>query len=85
MGLEASGTMRCVDCKSVCTAEDLFIIDDQPVLSNCMRRSVKLAISVGGRSFKPDAPRTYLKADILKFGVIDKALIALCFFGWFLW
>ena len=50
-----------------------------PVLSNCMRRSVKLAISVGGRSFKPDAPRTYLKADILKFGVIDKALIALCF------
>ena len=33
---EASETMRCVDCKSVCTAEDLFIIDDQPVCRTCL-------------------------------------------------
>ncbi len=50
-----------------------------PILSNCMRRSAKLAISVEGRSFKPNASRTYLKANTLVFTPIDRMIITLCF------
>lgn len=49
-----------------------------PILANCMRRSAKLAVSVEGRSFRPDASRTYLKAHILTFTALDKALMVLC-------
>lgn len=46
-----------------------------PILANCIRRSSKLAVSVEGRAFKPDALRTYLKEDILKFKSLDRALV----------
>ena len=48
-----------------------------PILANCIRRSSKLAISVEGRAFKPDASRTFLKEDILKFKVLDRVLVTL--------
>lgn len=49
-----------------------------PILANCMRRAAKLAVSVEGRAFKPEASRTYLKADILKFTTLDRVLMAAC-------
>jgi energy-coupling factor transport system permease protein len=49
-----------------------------PILANCMRRAAKLAVSVEGRAFKPDASRTYLKADILTFTTLDRVLVVLC-------
>jgi energy-coupling factor transport system permease protein len=49
-----------------------------PILANCMRRAANLAVSVEGRAFKPEAPRTYLKADVLIFTAFDRALLALC-------
>jgi energy-coupling factor transport system permease protein len=49
-----------------------------PILANCIRRAAKLAVSVEGRAFKPDAARTYLKADILTFTTLDRVLVALC-------
>jgi energy-coupling factor transport system permease protein len=49
-----------------------------PILANCIRRAAKLAVSVEGRAFKPDASRTYLQADVLTFTTLDKVLVALC-------
>ncbi|MCI5140509.1 MAG: energy-coupling factor transporter transmembrane protein EcfT, partial [Candidatus Electrothrix sp. ATG1] len=53
-----------------------------PVLANCMRRSAKLAISVEGRGFRPDAPRSYMKNDTLQMRSADRILLAaLCCFS----
>jgi energy-coupling factor transport system permease protein len=49
-----------------------------PILANCMRRAANLAVSVEGRAFKPEAPRTYFKADVLTFSPVDNVLVALC-------
>lgn len=49
-----------------------------PILANCIRRAANLAISVEGRAFKPEAPRTHLKADILTFTAVDRVLLGLC-------
>ncbi len=48
-----------------------------PILSNCIRRAAKLAISVEGRSFQPHAPRTSFRGNRLEFTSVDKLLIAL--------
>jgi energy-coupling factor transport system permease protein len=49
-----------------------------PILANCMRRAARLAVSVEGRAFAPDASRTYLKAEILEFSILDRVLVTLC-------
>lgn len=49
-----------------------------PILANCIRRAANLSVSVEGRAFKPEASRTYLKADILTFTALDRMLVALC-------
>ena len=48
-----------------------------PILANCIRRSSKLAISVEARTFKPDASRTFLKADKITLSFIDRVFMVL--------
>lgn len=47
-----------------------------PTLSNCVRRTGTLAVSVQSRAFRANTERTYLKK--LKFSEFDKALVTIC-------
>jgi energy-coupling factor transport system permease protein len=49
-----------------------------PILSNCIRRSAKLAVSVEGRAFVPNASRTHLNEDMLALGPLDRVILTLC-------
>ena len=50
-----------------------------PILSNCIRRSAKLAVSVEGRAFVPNASRTYINESMLVLRPLDRGIITLCF------
>ncbi|AKB35391.1 Transmembrane component of general energizing module of ECF transporters [Methanosarcina siciliae C2J] len=50
-----------------------------PTLSNCVRRTGTLAVSIQSRAFRANPERTYLKK--LKFSELDKALVAVCIFA----
>jgi energy-coupling factor transport system permease protein len=50
-----------------------------PTLSNCVRRTGTLAVSIQSRSFRANAERTYLKK--LKFSGFDKAVVTICIFA----
>ncbi len=49
-----------------------------PILSNCIRRSARLAVSVESRSFRPDGSRTCLKSELVTLKLSDKVLIVCC-------
>ncbi|MDY9927727.1 energy-coupling factor transporter transmembrane component T [Methanosarcina sp.] len=49
-----------------------------PTLSNCVRRTGTLAISIQSRAFRANPDRTYLKK--LKFSELDKAMVTACIF-----
>ena len=50
-----------------------------PTLSNCVRRTGTLAVSVQSRAFRANTERTYLKK--LKFSEFDKAVVTICIFA----
>lgn len=49
-----------------------------PILSNCIRRSARLAVSVESRSFRPDGSRTSYRSELLTLKWSDKLLIVCC-------
>ncbi|AKB75857.1 Transmembrane component of general energizing module of ECF transporters [Methanosarcina lacustris Z-7289] len=50
-----------------------------PTLSNCVRRTGTLAVSIQSRAFRANPDRTYLKK--LKFSELDKAMVTVCIFA----
>lgn len=50
-----------------------------PTLSNCVRRTGTLAVSIQSRGFRANTNRTYLKK--LRFSEFDKALVTVCIFA----
>jgi energy-coupling factor transport system permease protein len=50
-----------------------------PTLSNCVRRTGTLAVSIQSRAFRANTDRTYLKK--LKFSDFDKAVVTVCIFA----
>jgi energy-coupling factor transport system permease protein len=50
-----------------------------PTLSNCVRRTGTLAVSIQSRGFRANTNRTYLKK--LRFSEFDKALVTVCVFA----
>lgn len=50
-----------------------------PTLSNCVRRTGTLAVSIQSRAFRANTERTYLKK--LKFSDFDKAVVTVCIFA----
>lgn len=49
-----------------------------PTLSNCVRRTGTLAVSIQSRAFRANLDRTYLKK--LKFSDVDKIVVTVCIF-----
>jgi len=50
-----------------------------PTLSNCVRRTGTLAVSIQSRAFRANTERTYLKK--LEFSNFDKAVVMFCIFA----
>lgn len=50
-----------------------------PTLSNCVRRTGTLAVSIQSRAFRANPDRTYLKK--LKFSNVDKVVVIACIFA----